>query len=454
MAKKSAIPVRATKELPGPKAKDVVRRDSAVLSPYNRPFYYPMVADSAEGCIVRDSDGNEFLDLNSGLGVMNVGHSHPKVVEAITKQVNKLIHYSYTDFYYPYAVDLAEKLITLTPGKFSKKVFFSGSGAESGEAAIKAAKWHTKRGQFLGYIGAFHGRTMGVLSFTASSLVQKARYFPTMPGVTHLFYPYCYRCPFKLEYPECDFHCVDYIDDWILRKFVPPQEVAALLLEPIQGEGGYIPPPPGYWQRIEKLLRPHGILLIDDEVQAGMGRTGKWCAMDHWGVIPDIVTMSKAMASGISLGATIARTEVFDWEPGAHCTTLGGNPVACAASLAAIDVIEKEHLLENATKQGEHCMKRFREFEEDCPIVGDVRGKGLMIGVEVVADKKSKKFIGKNAKSLITRAWKKGLIAITAGESTIRIAPPLIITREQMDFACDVLQAAMMEEAKEMGAKR
>lgn len=435
---------------PGPKAKGIVRRDSEVLSPYNRPFYYPLVVQSGKGCIVKDVDGNEYIDFNSGICVMNVGHCHPSIVEAVSKQVGELVHYSYTDFYYPHVVDLAEKLCKIVPGDFRKKVFFGNSGAESVEAAIKVARWHMERPLFIGFIGAFHGRTMGALSATASKTAQRARFFPMMPGVFHVPYGYCYRCIFNVTYPNCNFKCIDFIDEMVLKKYVPPEETAAIIFEPIQGEGGYIIPPPGYFERLKKLADKYGILLLDDEVQTGMGRTGEWFGIQHWNVQPDILCISKAIASGISLGAVVTRAEVMNWEAGAHCTTLGANPVACAAAIAVIDVIQREKLLENARKQGEHIVKWFRDLQDESKIIGDVRGKGLMIGVEVVKDKDTKEPARKEVGQIIRNSWKKGVIVITAGDSTIRIAPPLTVTRDLVDTGIEIIGESIRDVERRM----
>lgn len=440
-------------EPPGPKALEWLERDKKVLAPYNRPFYYPFVAESGEGCIVRDVDGNEYIDFNSGIAVMNVGHCHPKVVQAVSEQVKKFMHYSYTDFYYPYVVRLAEKLTEITPGDFPKKFFFGNSGAEAVEAAIKVVKWHTRRPYLLAFIGAFHGRTMGAVSLTASKPIQKKYFFPMMPGVVHVPYPYCYRCVFNLTYPDCNFYCVDYIEDMVLKKFVPPEETAAIVFEPIQGEGGYVVPPPNYFQRLKKLADKYGILLVADEVQSGMGRTGKWFAVEHWNFEPDVLCMAKGIASGFSLGGIMAKAEIMDWEPGAHCTTFGANPVACAAAMAVIDVIKEENLLENATKQGEYALKRLKEMQEKYEIIGDVRGKGLMIGVELVRSKYTKEPAEEESHEVIKRCWKKGLVIITAGDSTVRIAPPLIITRELFDIGLDILESCIKEVESELKKK-
>jgi 4-aminobutyrate aminotransferase len=433
---------------PGPKARELVKKDESLISPsYGR--FYPLVVESGKGCIVTDVDGNEYIDFNSGLVCLNVGHNHPKVVAAIKNQADRFLHYSNTDFYYSMVIETAEKLAEITPGKFEKKVYFGNSGAESIEAAVKLAKWHTRRQLFIAFISAFHGRTIGALSFTASKPTQKRYFFPLMPGVTHVPYGYCYRCPFKLSFPECHYWCVDFIDEYVLQKYVPPEDTAAIVVEPIQGEGGYVVPPPEYFQRLKKLADKYGLLIIDDEVQSGMGRSGKWFAIEHWGVEPDIVCTSKALASGMPLGATVAKAKVMDWVAGSHASTFGGNPVSCAAANAVINVIKEEKLLENATKQGAHIMKRLGELKEQCEIVGDVRGKGLMIGMEIVEDKESKKPAAKKASEIMMRSWKHGINVITCGASTIRVAPPLIITQELVDSALDIIEDVTKEVAKE-----
>jgi 4-aminobutyrate aminotransferase len=433
---------------PGPKAREWVKKDENVISPsYGR--FYPLVVESAKGCIVKDVDGNEFIDFNSGLVCMNVGHNHPKVVAAVKNQCDRFLHYSNTDFFYKEVIELADKLAHIAPGGLEKKVYFGNSGAEAMEAAVKLAKWHTRKQLFLGFISAFHGRTIGALSFTASKPTQRRYFFPLMPGVTHVPYGYCYRCPYKLTFPECRYWCVDFIDEYVLQKYIPPEDVAAIVVEPIQGEGGYVVPPPEYHQRIKKLADKYGFLLIDDEVQSGMGRTGKWFAIEHWGVEPDIVCTSKALASGLPLGATIAKAKVMDWVPGSHASTFGGNPLSCVAAGAVIDVIKEEKLLENATKQGAYIMKRLTELKEKSEIVGDVRGKGLMIGMEIVEDKESKKPAPQKVSEIMMRSWKRGINVITCGASTIRIAPPLVITRELVDSSLDIIEDVTKEVEKE-----
>jgi len=432
---------------PGPKARELVRRDEALISSsYVR--FYPLAIESGKGCIVRDVDGNEYIDFNSGLLCLNVGHNHPKVVHAIKKQCDKFLHYSNTDFYYSEVVDLAEKLGEIAPGRFEKKVFFGNSGTEAVEAAVKLSKWHTRKHRFLAFIGAFHGRTLGALSFTASKPVQRRHFFPLLPGVIHVPYPYCYRCPFKLSLPECDYWCVNFIDELIFQKYVPSEEVAGVLFEPIQGEGGYVVPPPDYFQRLKKLADKYGLLLIDDEVQAGMGRTGKWFAIEHWKVEPDIVCIAKAIASGLPLGATVARARIMDWEGGSHATTFGGNPVSCVAALAVIDVIKEEKLLGSAFTKGNHALKRLEELKEESEILGDVRGKGLMVGAEIVTDKRSKKPGTEEAKEVMLRCWKRGVAVITSGASSLRVAPPLNIPIEQLDAGLDIVEDVIREVEK------
>jgi 4-aminobutyrate aminotransferase len=433
---------------PGPKARALVRRDLQMLSPsYIR--YYPLVVDSGEECIVKDVDGNEYIDFNSGLVCLNVGHNHPKVIKAIKGQCDKFLHYSNTDFYYQLSVDLAEKLFEITPGGFQKRVYYGNSGTEAIETAIKISKWHTRRHRFLAFTGAFHGRTLGSLSLTGSKPVQRRHYFPLLPGVTHVPYPYCYRCPFNLTCPECGYKCIDFIDKQVLQKYVPPEEVAGIVFEPIQGEGGYIIPPPEYFQRLKKLADKYGLLLIADEVQSGIGRTGKWFAIEHWKIEPDIICIAKALASGLPLSGTVARARIMDWESGSHASTFGGNPLACAAALTVIDVIKEEKLLENAEKQGCYIVKRLEDLKKEQEIVGDVRGKGLMIGVEFVEDKETKKPGVDQTKEVMLRCWRRGVATVTCGVSTLRLVPPLTVTRELVDSGLEIIEDVIKEVERE-----
>ena len=433
---------------PGPKARALVRQDELFVSPsYTR--YYPFVVESANDCVVKDVDGNEYIDLNAGICCMNVGHTHPRVVEAIKNQCSRFLHYSNTDFYYKEVITLAEKLTKITPGEFEKKTYFGNSGTEAIEAAIKLARWYTRKPLFIGFINAFHGRTMGSLAFTSSKPPQRRYFSPFMPSVAHVPYPYCYRCPFKLEQPTCNYWCADFIEEQVLQKYMPPEDVAAILFESIQGEGGYVVPPPEFFHKLKKIADKYGILLIDDEVQSGIGRTGKWFAIEHWNMEPDIICTSKALASGLPIGATIAKAKIMDWTGGSHASTFGGNPVSCAAALAVLDIIKDQQLLDNANKQGAYALKRLSEMKETCSIVGDVRGKGLMIGVELVDDKETRKHAPQKAYQVILRSWKRGVAVVTCGTSTLRIAPPLTIQTDMLATALDIVEDTVKEVEKE-----
>ncbi|HMK83705.1 MAG TPA: acetyl ornithine aminotransferase family protein [Candidatus Bathyarchaeia archaeon] len=434
---------------PGPKARELLKKDADVISS-SIIRCYPLVAESGSGCIVKDVDGNEFIDFNSGLIVLAVGHSHPRVVKAIKEQAEKLIHYSWTDFYYKPIIDYGTRLIEITPGSYQKRVFFSNSGAEANEAAMKVARWHTRKPLFLAYTGSFHGRSFGTMSLSGSKPVQRRHFFPLVSEVTHVPYPYCYRCPFGLKYPDCNMWCVDFIEEEVLKKFHPPEDTAAMFIEPIQGEGGYIVPPEDYFQRLKKILDKYNILMVDDEIQTGMGRTGKWLAIEHWGITPDIITLSKSLASGVPIGATISRAEIMDWESGSHANTLGGNPIACAAGLQVIEIIKEEKLLENATKQGTYLAKRLKEMQHEYTIIGDVRGRGLMVGAELIKDQETKEPASEEVTTIINKCFRRGLAIISAGKSTIRFAPPLIITRDLIDAGLDVFEGAVKEVSNEL----
>jgi 4-aminobutyrate aminotransferase len=427
---------------PGPKAKKIVERDAAVISPsFGRA--YPLVVESAEGNIVKDVDGNEFIDMNAGLAVCSVGHGHPKLTKAIKDQVDKFIHYSYTDFFYDDYVNLGEELSKVLPIEGDKKIFYGNSGAEAIEAAMKVSRWHTERQGYLAYIGSFHGRTMGAVSLTASKPYQRRKFSPLIPGVEHIFYPYCYRCPFNLECPSCGFACVDYIDDYLFHKYVVPEEVSMLLAEPIQGEGGYVVPPMGYFKRLKKLLDEYGILFAVDEVQSGVGRTGKWFAIEHFGVKPDIVTTAKGIAAGLPLGVMASKAEIQDWTPGSHASTFGGNPVSCAAAMAVLDIIKTEKLLDNATEQGNYIKKRLEEMKETHPMIGDVRGIGLMVGVEIVKDKDTKEVAPKATEEIMMECFRNGLAIVNCGVNVIRWMPPLTITRDLVEPSLEIFEKAL-----------
>lgn len=426
--------------LPGPKARRIIQKDRELLSPSSTRFY-PLVAYRGNGVWIQDPDGNVFLDFTAGIAVTATGHCHPQVVRAIQRQAQTLVHMSGTDFYYEPQVKLAEKLAALAPGKFKKRVFFTNSGTEAVEAAFKLARYKTKRERMISFFGAFHGRTLGALSLTGSKVRQKENFGALVPGVTHVGYGYCYRCPYHLTYPECGIDCVDYIEHTLFKKTVPPEEVAAIIVEPIQGEGGYIVPPPGYHQKLRALTKKYGILLIADEVQSGMGRTGKMFAIEHWQVEPDIIVIAKGIASGLPLGAMIARANLMDWEPGSHANTFGGNPVACQAALQTIQLLEKK-LLRNASLVGDYLKARLNELSRKFPLIGDVRGVGLMVGIELVRDRDTKEPAPQERDQLVRKAFERGLLLLGCGESGIRFCPPLIVSKKHVDVAIEILEAA------------
>lgn len=430
-------------ELPGPLAKKLIESDHQYTSPsYTR--VYPLAVRKGEGAVIEDLDGNLFLDFTAGIAVCASGHCHPRVVEAIQRQSENLLHMSGTDFYNAPQRDLAKKLAELAPGNSPKKVFFTNSGAESVEAAFKLARYHTGRPLMISFFGAFHGRTMGAVSLTGSKAVQRSGFAPLVPGVTHVDYADCYRCPLNLKYESCRIKCVSQIEDDLFRRTVPPEEVAAFIVEPIQGEGGYIVPPPEFHHRLKALAEKHGILYIADEVQSGMGRTGKMFAIDHWGVVPDIVCLAKGIASGMPLGAMIADESVMDWPPGAHASTFGGNPVCCAAALETIALLE-ESLMENATRMGEVLMQKLKVLQAKHPSIGDVRGRGLMIGVDLVVDRDSKKPAKKLCNDVVQACFHKGLLLLSCGESSVRLAPPLMIDSQQAETAVDIIDAVLTD---------
>jgi 4-aminobutyrate aminotransferase len=427
--------------LPGPKAQAIIDRDQAVLSPsYTRG--YPLVASRAEGAIVEDPDGNRFLDCNAGIAVVATGHCHPKIVAAIREQAAKLIHMSGTDFYYENMVDLAEKLASLAPGDAPKRVYFGNSGTEAMEAALKMARYHSGRGQFVAFFGAFHGRTMGSLALTGSKSVQKKGFFPIVQGAHHVPYAYCYRCAYGKTPDSCGVECAKAIEDTLFRHTLPAEELAAIVVEPVQGEGGYVVPPQKFFGELKRIADKHGILLIFDEIQSGMGRTGKMFAAEHFGIAPEIVTVAKGIASGMPLGATIARAEVMNWKPGAHASTFGGNPVCVASALATIELLEQE-LVDNAARIGAHMKARLGELPKRFPIVGDVRGLGLMIGIEMVRDQATKERAPELRDRLEYLCFERGVLVLGAGPNTLRICPPLIITKDQADYAVDTIEECL-----------
>jgi 4-aminobutyrate aminotransferase len=430
---------------PGPRARKVLARDEKWLATSTKTS--PLVVDHASGSTVTDVDGNVYIDFTCGVSVTNVGHAHPAVTEAIREQSERFTHFAGTDFYYDVQTKLAERLAGLAPGNARRKVFFSNSGTEAIEAAIKVARWSTERPMFLAFLNAFHGRTMGSLSLTASKAVQRARFFPTMPGTVHVPFAYCYRCPYQLTYPECDLYCANVIEDLYMKTVLPPDDLAAIFFEPIQGEGGYVVPPKGWVERIEKIAHDHGALLAADEVQSGMGRTGKMFAVEHTRARPDILAMAKALGSGIPIGATIFDERLDFGEKGAHSNTFGGNPVACASALATLDVIEGERLLENATRLGARMRARLDEMKERYAIMGDNRGVGLMQATEFIEDPKTRSPAPEARDRIVRDALKRGLVLLPAGVSTIRFIPALNTPDDLLDKGLDILEATIRRAA-------
>jgi len=423
-------------ELPGPQARALIDMDNNYVSPsYTRS--YPFVARKAKGLWMEDTDGNLFLDFTAGIAVCATGHCHPQVVAAIKKQADMLLHMSGTDFYYPSQIRLAEKLVSIAPGKKPKKVYFGNSGAEAVEAAFKLARWHTRRELNIAFFGAFHGRTMGALSLTASKAIQKKHYNPLVPGITHIPYAYCYRCPYHLSYPQCDVYCAYWIEDTLFRTTIPAEEVAAIIIEPIQGEGGYVSPPPEFHQTLYRIAQNYGILYIVDEVQSGMGRTGKMFAIEHFDVVPDMIALAKGIASGMPLGALIAMADIMDWEAGSHASTFGGNPVSCRAALATIDLLEKE-LIANANLQGHRLQAGLRQLQKEHECIGDVRGKGLMLGAELVKDRETKKPAAKLRNAIIAKSFEKGLLLLGCGANTVRFSPALTVSADEIDVCLSI----------------
>ncbi len=405
----------------------------------------PIVASEGWGCYVRDVDGNVILDLSSGMFVLNYGYSHPKLVRAVERQATRLAHFAGTDLYYGAQVELAERLVELVPGKSSKRVYFGNSGAEAVEAAFKCARWHTRRPRMIAYTGAFHGRTFGAMSLSSVNVLHHRYFSPLVPGVSFMPYPYCYRCPFGQSYPGCDFLCFNFIKEQ-LRKVVPPEEVAAVITEPIQGSSGYIIPPPEYYPMVKELCEEHDWLFIADEIQTGLGRSGRMFAMEYWGVVPDIVCVAKALAGGMApIGATIASAKVMNWEPGAHASTFGGNLIACAAALEGLKLLKKQKLVTRAAKLGKLALKRLKELEEKSRLIGEVRGKGLIMAVEMVGDKRMKKYAVKERDRVILEALNRGLLLFRGGRSVIRIAPPLIISQRELELGLDIFEESLQE---------
>jgi 4-aminobutyrate aminotransferase len=424
---------RLRTDLPGPRASALLARDEQFVSPsYTR--VYPLVVERGSGAVIEDVDGNLFLDFTAGIAVTATGHCHPHVVGAITDQAQKLLHMSGTDFYYEPQIDLSQRLAEAGAWPGRRRVFFTNSGAEALEAALKLARWHTGRPRAIAFFGAFHGRTYGAMSLSGSKLVHRRGFAPLVPDIHHVPYPRgCTSCS---DAAGCA--CVRHIEETVLKRTAPPEEVAAIFVEPIQGEGGYHVPPPGFLPALRALCDKYGMLLVADEVQTGMGRTGKLFAVEHWGVQPDIVCLAKGIASGMPLGAIIARDEVMDWPSGSHASTFGGNPVSCRASLATLDLLEAGYMA-NAAERGEQLLAGLRRLQARCPELGDVRGLGLMVAVDVVGSSPPHAYAPARRDELVQAAFRRGLLLLGCGESALRFCPPLCVSAEQVEKALEIL---------------
>jgi 4-aminobutyrate aminotransferase len=431
-------------DLPGPKAKAIIERDRAVVSPsYTRS--YPFVMARGAGAVVEDVDGNVFLDCTAGIAVAATGHSHPDVVRAVTEQAQRFLHMSGTDFYYEPQVKLAEELAAIAPIEGGVRSFFGNSGAEAIEACMKVSRYATRRTNIIAFLGAFHGRTLGALSLTASKAIQRRGFGPMAPGVFHAPYPDCYRCPIGLKPESCAAECLNYLENEIFLHLVSPDEIAAIFIEPIQGEGGYVIAPDQFLQRLRELTRSYGMLLVVDEVQSGMGRTGRMFAIEHTHVFPDAIAVAKGIASGLPLGVAIVRADVMNaWPPGAHASTFGGNPVACAAAIATLTLLQ-DSLMANAATVGLHMMAGLEALAGKHPLIGDVRGRGLMIGVELVRDRETKERAGRERDAVVMAAFRRGLLLLGAGANSIRFSPPLVLTRDQAEIAVRIVDEALTE---------
>jgi 4-aminobutyrate aminotransferase len=435
--------------LPGPKARAAVEHDDRVISPsYTRS--YPLVAKRGRGIRIEDVDGNEFMDFAAGIAVNSTGHCHPEVVKAIQEQAAELIHISGTDFFYESMAVLGHRLSAVAPMRGPHKVYYGNSGAEAVECALKLARYHTRRQQVISFFGAFHGRTMGALSLTGSKPQQKRRFSPLVPGVTHVPYPYVYRG--TSGGPEAQeafaLGCARFIEEKLFKTTVPPEEVAAIFVEPIQGEGGYVVAPTNFMQELRAICDRHGILLVADEVQSGAGRTGKWWAIEHTGVEPDIICSAKGIASGMPLGICMARAEIMNWVPGSHASTFGGNPIAIAAALATMDILEREGIA-NAGHVGGLMMDRLKGWTKTHALVGDVRGRGLMIGIELVLDKETREPAQALRNRIETLCFEKGLLILGCGETSLRLCPPLIVTEDEATVALDILEEVLSQVEQE-----
>jgi len=424
------------------KSEAIIKRDLKLISQsYTRE--YPLVVDRGSGVNIWDVDGNQYLDFSSGVAVANIGHANPDVVKAIRDQAEKIIHNASTDFYNKPIVSLAEELFDITPGKFPKRVFYTNSGTESNECAFKLARWFTRKHRMISFLGSFHGRTFGSMTLTAAKAVQRDHFSPLVPGVIHAPFPHPYRTLYNPE--TCDNDCIAYLEDVILKKIVPEDEVAGVIVEPIQGEEGYIVPPKNFHKKLQKFCKSHGFLYIVDEVQTGFARSGKWFASEVYGVEPDIITMAKGIAGGLPMGACIAKKDIMAWPKGSHASTFAGNPVCCQAALASINYIKKNKLWNNAEKLGKYGLKFLSDLQDEVHMIGDVRGLGLMLAVELVKSRRTKAPAKHEAVKALHKAFHNGLLLLPGGESTIRVIPPLIITKEDFETGLEILRATLKE---------
>lgn len=423
----------------------IIKQDEEVVSPASRVPYYPFVMKRGEGATVEDIDGNCYIDFLSSAAALNTGHTHPRVVRAIKEQVNNFTNYTTAYMYNKILVELAQELVQITPGNRTKKVSFGLSGSDANDGAIKLARSFTKRQKIIAFLRSYHGSTYGAISLSAISLNMRKNMGPFLPEIYHVPYPDCYRCPFKLKPTNCNLSCLGYIKT-MLNNLIPAEEVAAIIIEPIQGDAGIIIPPDKYLPALKKICEDNNILFIADEVQTGFGRTGKWFAVEHWGIEPDVILLGKAIASGMPLSAIVAKKEIMDsWKAPAHLFTMGGNAVSCAAALATISVIKEERLIEKSKEMGNYIKVRFNELKKEHKLIGDVRGKGLLIGVDLVSDRETKQRAEKETAKVCWRCWEKGLILTFFSKSVLRIAPPLVITKKEVDLALDIIEESIKD---------
>ena len=423
----------------------IVKLDEDVCSPAGRIQYYPLAIKKGKGSIVEDEDGNEYIDMVSSAASVNTGHCHPKIVNAIINQSQKLVHYAPAYTYHKSMVDLAKKLTQITPGDFKKKVAFGLSGSDSIDGMIKFARAYTGRSHIISFVGSYHGSTYGSISLSAISINMRSKIGPLVPNIHHISYPDCYRCKYCKDEETCNLECIKELED-MFKYYLPSQEVAAILMEPIAGDGGIIPPPKKYMKKLHELCKENGLLFAVDEVQQGFGRTGKWFSIENFDIEPDIIVMGKSIASGMPLSAIVARAEIIDsLKSPAHAFTIMANPICCKAALATIDVIEEENLLKKSEELGLYIKKCFNEMKEKYPIIGDVRGVGLSIGVDLVDDISTKNRASQAASKICYRAWEKGVVLMFLASNVLRVQPPLVITKEEIDKALNIIEDSIKE---------